>query len=275
MSAPSLIGRGEVRQDAREKATGAYVYGMDFSIPGELEAVVLRSPVPHARIVSIDASRARSLPGVNAVIVGADLPRVLFNNTLEDQPYLATDVVRYHGEPMALVAADTLARALEAAALIRFELDPLPLLDDPELAMRADAPLLHPQWKSYNADPRLHRGGNVCCHAVLSRGNIEEGFARADFVVEGNYAAQSVHQGHVEPRVAVAVMDAEETVTVYCNTQLPFWTRTQVARIMQMPEEDVRIVPLGIGGAFGSKLYAQIEPYVALLTRATGRPVGW
>jgi CO/xanthine dehydrogenase Mo-binding subunit len=207
------------------------------------------------------------------VIVGTDLPRVLFNNTLEDQPYLARDVVRYHGEPMALVAADSLARAREAAALIRVELDPLPLVDDPEAAMRADAPLLHPEWESYNADPRLNRVGNVCCHAELACGDVDEGFARADIVVESSYSTQSVHQGHLEPRVAIGVMDSAETVTVYCNTQLPFWSRIQVARVMQMPEESVRVVPLGIGGGFGSKLYAQIEPYVALLAQATKRPV--
>jgi len=268
-----LIGRSEVRLDAQEKAEGTYVYGMDFSVPGSLEAVVLRSPVPHARIVKIDASRAESLRGVHAVILGRDLPHVFFNNNLEDQPFLARSVVRYHGEPMALVAAETRERAAEAAALIRVDFDPLPVLEDPELAMLPESPLIHPQWQSYVVDPQVRRGGNVCCHTILTRGDIEAGFALADIVVEGDYSTQSVHQGHVEPRVAIAESAGDGTITVYCNTQLPYWTRTQVARLMQMQEEAVRIVPLGIGGGFGSKLYAQIEPYVALLARRTGRPV--
>ena len=273
MNPSVLIGRSEVRLDAQEKAEGAYVYGMDFSVPGSLEAVVLRSPVPHARIVKIDASRAVSLRGVHAVVLGKDVPNVFFNNNLEDQPFLARDVVRYHGEPIGLVAAETRERAAEAAALIRVDFDPLPVLEDPELAMLPESPLLHPQWESYVVDPQVRRGGNVCCHTILTRGDIDAGFAVADIVIEGDYSTQSVHQGHVEPRVAIGESARDGSITVYCNTQLPYWTRTQVARLLQMKEEAVRIVPLGIGGGFGSKLYAQIEPYVAFLAKKTGRPV--
>ena len=273
MNPSVVVGRSEVRLDAQEKAEGAYVYGMDFSVPGSLEAVVLRSPVPHARIVKIDASRAVSLRGVHAVVLGKDVPNVFFNNNLEDQPFLARDVVRYHGEPIGLVAAETREQAAEAAALIRVDFDPLPVLEDPELAMLPESPLLHPQWESYVVDPQVRRGGNVCCHTILTRGDIDSGFAVADIVIEGDYSTQSVHQGHVEPRVAIGESARDGSITVYCNTQLPYWTRTQVARLLQMKEEAVRIVPLGIGGGFGSKLYAQIEPYVAFLAKKTGRPV--
>ena len=207
------------------------------------------------------------------MVLGNDLPEVFFNNNLEDQPFLARRVVRYHGEPVGLVAAESRERALEAAALIQVDFDPLPVLEDPELAMLPGSPLIHPQWESYVVDPQVRRGGNVCCHTTLARGDIDAGFALADIVVEGDYSTQSVHQGHVEPRVAVGQSAGDGTITVYCNTQLPYWTRTQVARLLQMPEEAVRIVPLGIGGGFGSKLYAQIEPYVALLALRTGRPV--
>ena len=273
MKPDTLIGRNATRQDAREKATGEFIYGMDFRLPGALESVVLRSPVPHARILKIDAGRAEALKGIRAVILGRDLPEVYMNGPVEDQPPLAVDIVRYFGEPMALVAADTLEIAQEGARLIDVSFEPLPVVTEPEPAMLPGAPLLHPGWKSYVADEQVVRDGNVCCHARLQNGDVERGFAGSDLVVEGDFSTASVHQSHVEPRVATGVLEQNGMVTVYSNTQLTIWTRTQVARVLRMPEDRVRIVPLAIGGGFGSKLYAQIEPFVALLARKTGRAV--
>jgi CO/xanthine dehydrogenase Mo-binding subunit len=181
--------------------------------------------------------------------------------------------VRYVGEPVALVAATEPDVAEAAARLIQVRYEPLPVLADVEAAAQDDAPLLHPAWESYQAEAGVERHRNVCCHSTLRLGEVEAGFAEADLIVEGSYATESVHQAHVEPRAAVGVVDADGHVTVYSNTQLPYWIRTNVAHVMDLPEGDVRIVPTGIGGAFGSKLYPQIEPMVALLARKAGRPV--
>jgi CO/xanthine dehydrogenase Mo-binding subunit len=274
MNDDTLIGQRMVRQDTPDKAAGRYPYGMDFEIEGELHGAILRSPHAHARIRSLDASRARSLDGVEAVITAQDLPAgMLMPGMVWDQPLLASDRVRYHGEPIAAVAARTPALAAEALRLIAVEFEPLPPILDPERAMDSGAPLVHEAWMNYKAEDGLVREGNVCCHATLRTGDVERGFAACDRVVEGTYTTESVHQAHVEPRVATASVIPGQPPTVYSNTQLPYWIRTNVAHVLGVPEEEVRIVPTGIGGAFGSKLYPQIEPLTALLSRQAGRPV--
>ncbi len=157
--------------------------------------------------------------------------------------------------------------------MIEVEYELLSVITDPEAAMQPDAPLLHEHWETYRAEQSLVRFGNVCCHAQLSTGDLEKGFAAADYIFEDEFTTESVHQSHVEPRVATAVLGSDGRMAVYTNTQLPYWIRTNVAHVLGVPEEEVRIVPTGIGGAFGSKLYPQIEPFVALLARKTGRPV--
>lgn len=268
-----VVGHRLPRQDAWDKATGRYVYGMDFQVEGQLHGTILRSPHPHARIVSIDTSRARALDGVEAVITAQDLPPdLLMPGVVTDQPPLARDRVRYHGEPVALIAARTLDIAEQAKELIEVQYEPLPPILDAEAAMAPDAPLVHEDWESYHAEEGLVRRGNICCHASLHTGDPEGGFAEADLIVESEFTTESVHQSHVEPRVATGVV-GDGQATVYSNTQLPYWIRTNVAHVLGLEEEAVRIVTTGIGGGFGSKLYPQIEPFVALLSRATGRPV--
>ncbi|HET7009533.1 MAG TPA: xanthine dehydrogenase family protein molybdopterin-binding subunit [Anaerolineales bacterium] len=261
------------RLDARAKVTGEYVYGMDFSMPGMLHGKVLRSPHPHARLVDMDTRRAEALPGVRAIITGRDLPGVMMPGTVWDQPPLARDRVRYAGEPVAIVAATRPEIAEEAARLIAVKYEPLPIITDAEAAMQPGALLIHEDWASYKAEDGLVRKGNVCCHSTLHKGDVPQGFAEADTIFEDSFSTESVHQAHVEPRVAIGVVDSAGQVTVYSNTQLPYWIRTNVAHVMGVPESDVRIVPTGIGGGFGSKLYPQIEPFVALLARKAGRPV--
>ncbi len=274
MSETRLVGRRTPRQDAQAKATGSFVYGMDFQIPGQLYGAVLRSPHPHALIRSIDSSRARSLEGVEAVLTAEDLPAAfLMPGVVWDQPILAAERVRYHGEPVAAVAAKTPAIAEQALGLIEVDYQPLPAILDPEEAMAADAPLVHEAWETYKAEDGLVRDRNVCVRASLRKGNAISAFADSDFIVEGIYTTKSVHQSHVEPRVATALVLPGELPTVYTNTQLPYWIRTNVAHVLGIPEDGVRIVATGIGGAFGSKLYPQIEPLTALLSRQARKPV--
>ncbi|MBF8284003.1 MAG: aldehyde oxidase and xanthine dehydrogenase molybdopterin binding protein [Anaerolineales bacterium] len=273
MSTQRVVGQALPRLDGRAKVTGEYIYGMDFTMPGMLHGKVLRSPHPHARIVETDVRKASALPGVRAILTGQDVPALLMPGTVWDQPLLAYDRVRYAGEPVALIAADRPEVADEAARLIEITYEPLPVLTDPEAAMQPGAMLLHENWASYQAAEGLVREGNVCCHATLRKGDVARGFAEADLIFEDSFSTESVHQSHVEPRVAIGLVDSAGQVTVYSNTQLPYWIRTNVAHAVGAPESDVRIIPTGIGGGFGSKLYPQIEPFVALLARKAGRPV--
>ncbi len=273
MNEQHVVGQAMPRLDARAKVTGEYVYGMDFTVPGLLHGKVLRSPHPHARIADIDTRQAEALRGVRAIITGKDLAGMLMPGTVSDQPLLAGDRVRYAGEPVALIAADRVDIAEEAARLIAVKYEPLPIITDAEAAMQPGALLLHENWSSYKAEAGLVRDGNVCCHSTLRKGDVAQGFAEADYLFEDSFSTESVHQAHVEPRVAIGVVDSAGRVTVYSNTQLPYWIRTNVAHVIGVPESDVRIVATGIGGGFGSKLYPQIEPFVALLARKAGRPV--
>jgi CO/xanthine dehydrogenase Mo-binding subunit len=272
MSDFHAVGKAVPRLDGRAKVTGEYVYGMDFTLPGALYGKVVRSPHAHARIRAFHTEKAAQLPGVRAIITGADV-QMYMPGGIVDQPVLAWDVTRYKGEPVALIAATKPEIAAQAAALLDIEYEPLPVVTDPVAAMEPDSPLLHPDWASYQASPDIVRAGNVCCHATLVKGSVEAGFADADVIIEDSYTTESVHQAHVEPRVAVGVVSRDGKATIYSNTQLPFWVRTNVAHVLGVPESDVVIVPTGIGGGFGSKLYPQIEPLVALLARRTGRPV--
>jgi CO/xanthine dehydrogenase Mo-binding subunit len=274
MSAAKTIGRRTPRQDSLAKAAGAYTYGMDFRVEGQLVGAILRSPHPHARILSLDTAQARALPGVETVLTAEDLPSgLLMPGVVCDQPLLASGEVRYQGEPVAAVAARSAALAQQALELMRVDYQILPAVVDPERAMAPDSPLVHEGWRAYQAEEGLVREGNVCCHASLRAGDLTAGFAEADVILESTYATESVHQSHVEPRVATAVVLPGEIPTVYTNTQLPYWIRTNVAHVLGVPEDQVRIVTTGIGGAFGSKLYPQIEPLTALLSQKAQRPV--
>ena len=274
MTGTKVVGHRTLRQDALAKATGAYCYGMDFQIPGQLFGAILRSPHAHALIRSIDASRARSLAGVEVVLTADDLPAdLLMPGVVWDQPLLASDRARYHGEPVAAVAARSPEIAQQALELIAVDYHPLPALVDAEAAMAEEAPLVHEAWESYKAEEGLVRNRNICCQASLHKGDAEKAFASAEVIVEGIYTTESVHQSHLEPRVATAVVLPGQVPTVYTNTQLPYWIRTNVAHVLGVPEEEVRIVPTGIGGAFGSKLYPQIEPLTSLLSRQAKKPV--
>ncbi len=273
MTDRNVVGRPLPRLDARAKVTGEYRYGMDWALPGMLHGQVVRSPQPHARLLDIDLRQAESLPGVAAILTGRDLPDVRMPGVVWDQPPLARERVRYAGEPVALIAATRPEIAAEAARLIKIRYEPLPVISDAEKALAPGASLIHEDWAEYRAEEGLVRDGNVCCHSTLKRGEVEKGFAEADLILEGQYSTESVHQAHLEPRIAIGVVESGSRVTVYSSTQLPYWIRTNVAHVLGIDEAEVRIVPTGIGGGFGSKLYPQLEPLAALLARQTGRPV--
>lgn len=273
MSKYRVLGKDLPRVDAQRRVTGELVYGMDFRLPGMLHGRVLRSSEPHAQIVRIDTSQAKALPGVRAVLTARDIPTVFLPGIIRDIPPLAKDKVRYLGEPVALVAATTAETAEEALGLIGVEYHSLPVVSDPEEAMKPGSPLIHEHWESYSAAEGIDRTGNVACHSALRKGDTAQAFAEADYVFEDRFTTESVHQVHLEPGAAVASVSSGGHVTVYTNTQLPYWIRTNVATVLDVPESQVRIIATSIGGGFGAKLLLSVEHFCGLLSRATGRPV--
>ena len=270
---PRVVGHSLPRMDAPGKVTGTAVYASDFALPGMLHGKLLRSREPHARLVRIDAARARALPGVRAVLTAADVPDVRYGGALKDETVLARDRVRYVGQPVAAVAATTREAAEAALAAIEVVYEPLPAVLDLEAALAPGAPLIHEAWATYAAIPILHREGNVCHRARIVVGDVERGFAEADRIFEHRFRTAMVHQGYTEPRAAVASWDSSGQVTVWSNTQLPFEIQNTLAEILELAPSKIRVIVPGIGGGFGGKLRIGVEHVAALLARRTGRPV--
>jgi len=270
---PRVVGQSLPRMDAPGKVTGTAVYAADFALPGMLHGKLLRSREPHARLVRIDAARARALPGVRAVLTAADVPDVRYGGALKDETVLARDRVRYVGQPVAAVAATTREAAEAALAAIEVVYEPLPAVLDLEAALAPGAPLIHEAWATYAAIPILHREGNVCHRARIVVGDVERGFAEADRIFEHRFRTAMVHQGYTEPRAAVASWDSSGQVTVWSNTQLPFEIQNTLAEILELAPSKIRVIVPGIGGGFGGKLRIGVEHVAALLARRTGRPV--
>ncbi len=267
-----LIGGRTRRLDADDKLTGRARYASDFTLPGMLFGKIVRSDRPHARIVRIDTGAAEALPGVEAVLSG-DVTGRRFGDLVQDQTPFAFEKVRYVGDPIAAIAADTPETAELAGRLIEIEYEDLEAVFDPIAALTPDAPLVHDDVTSYSGPPELIRWGNVAGQVLLQRGEIDGAFATADHVVEATYAAHSAHQTPMEPRVAVAEVDARGRLTIHSSTQGPFMVRHQLHDVLDMPYGDVRVIAETVGGGFGSKLEAAVEMYAAMLARVTGRPV--
>src|SRR5499427_2441700 len=268
-----VVGKPLARVDAPGKVSGTAVYAADFSLPGMLCGRVLRSTLPHARILRLDVTRACALPGVRATITAADVPDVRYGAAVKDETAFAKDKVRYVGQPVAAVAAATPEAAEAALAAIDVVYEPIPTVLDLEAALAPGAPLVHEAWESYTAIPILHRDGNVCNRARIVVGDVERGFEEADHVFEHRFRTSMVHQGYTEPRAAVASWDSSGQVTVWSNTQLPFEAQNTLAEVLQILPSKIRVVVPGIGGGFGGKLRVGVEHFAALLARATGRPV--
>jgi CO/xanthine dehydrogenase Mo-binding subunit len=290
-----VVGNSLPRLDGYGKVTGRTTYAMDFAVAGMLHGAVLRSPHAYARITRIDVSRAKAHPAVHAVVVGDDLPTdplfdsassnpqeplfepkqpTRYGDVVHDNTLLAKDVVRFVGQPVALVAADTLEAAQAALQLIDVDYEPLTPVFDAEEAIQPGAPLVHEHWQSYEAPDGMGREGNICSRTRIHKGDVEKAFAEADLVVERKYHTGIQHQGHTEPRVAVAAVDGQDVLTIWTGTQLPFNVQATVSRLLRRPPGTIRVVGMGLGGGFGSKLLLGAEAYAALLTLKTGgRPV--
>jgi len=269
------IGCSPVRLDAREKVTGRAIYVVDLKLRGMLYARVLRSPLPHGRIVRLDVKKARTLAGVAAVVTGEDFP-FSFGATIQDQHFLAIEKVRFVGDPVAAVAAVDLDTAEEALSLIKLELEPLPALLDPVEAMGPRAILIHEGLSQYALAPGIFpiRGTNICNHFKLRKGDVEKGFRESEVVLEDTYTTQMVQHAHLEPHASIAQVDRCGKITVWSNTQTPHFNRKALATALRLPLQKVRVVGAPVGGGFGGKSYLKAEPVcVALALKTGGRPV--
>jgi len=273
MADGSLIGKAIPRVDALSKATGQTVYVVDLEFPGMLVGCILRSPLPHAKILGIDTTRAKRLPGVRAVITAADFPPVRYGMFLKDQSVFARDKVRYVGEKVAAVAAVDLETAQEAVNLIDVEYEELVPIFDPFEALKPDAARIHEEIDEYETVLDLVKYHNVCSMSGVKRGNVEEGFAEADFIFEDTFTTPMVHQGYLEPHACVARADASGRVTLWATTPAAFSFRDEVAEILGLPSNVVKIVAGPVGGSFGGKNDLRLEPICARLAQISGRPV--
>jgi CO/xanthine dehydrogenase Mo-binding subunit len=268
-----VVGQPIARDEGPAKVTGAARYTADVPLPGALWARCLRSTLPHARIVNIDTSRARAVPGVRAVLVGADFPASLMGRRLKDQPIVARDRVRFVGERVAAVAAVDLDTADEALALIEVEYEELPAVLDPLAAMEDDAPILHPDLLSYEGLHGRPTIPNVHSHLFSERGDLDQAFAESDYVFEHTFTTPAQHQGYLEPYSVLVGLDASGRPDVWMSNKGPFNLRAHLAAALDMPEEWVRCNPANIGGEFGGKGSPMDAPVAYQLARRTGRPV--
>ena len=261
-----------VRPDGKEKVTGAGRYTADLDLTGQLHARFRYADHTRARILRIDTSRARALPGVLAVLTHEDVPEVRYGAMVKDRLMFAKDEVRFEADVVTAVAALTPDLAARAVALIDVEYEPLPPLTDVEAAIAPDAPVVHEDWASYEADDALGRDGNVLGYSTIVKGDADAAMASADVVVTGRYVADGSQGAPIEPRAIVAQWQGDR-VTVWTSTQVPFMARSGVARVLQIPESNVRVIVPLLGGGFGSKCDFHFEGHVAALARAAGRPV--
>jgi len=280
-----VVGQKERRVDARPLVTGAPVYAAEFEQPGMLHARILHSPHAHANILHIDTSRALALPGVYAVLTHQDLPRVAHTTAGQPYPelspydmYVLDNRVRYIGDWVAFVAAETPAIADAALKLIEVDYEILPAVFDPLEAMRDGAPQLHePDTTHPNAEDNqgyiYDAAHNIAAHEVLTNGDFDTAMREADIIAEGEYRVPHIAHAMLEPHVCVAYMDGFDRLIVVSSTQVPYHTRRKLAAVLQLPISRVRVVKPRVGGGFGGKQEMLLEPVAAALAMKTRRPV--
>ena len=272
----STVGKSVTRVDARDKARGTATYIVDMKFAGMLFGKVLYSKYPHARILSIDTSRAKLLPGVKVVITGEDMP-FLHGESLHDQPFLAVGKVRYMGEAVAAVAAVDEETAEEALDLIEVEYEELPAVFNPLEAMKEGATLLHEKLGEYYHPPVITPlpGTNVCNYTQVVKGDIEQGFREADHIFEDTFTTQMQQHATIEPHAAVCMVTPDGKLTLWGNNDSPYRARREIAVALNIPLHRVRIIGAPyIGGNFGGKGGLKSEAIaIALAWNYRGRPI--
>lgn len=285
-----VVGTRPIRHDGLDKVTGRAQYGADINFPGLLHGKMHRSPHAHARILSIDTSKAEALPGVKAVITASsfaiikdqviDLAETMGNLRVGAENCLAHDKVLYKGHAVAAVAATNAHIAEQAIELIDVDYEVLPTVLTLHDAMKEEAPLLHEKrLTTHSLQERFARGtdtgevSNIAGHFRYERGDTEQGFKEAAIVVEREFTTKTVHQGYIEPHTSTGLWGHDGAVTIWTSTQGSFGIRAQTAAMLGIAESKVKVVPMEIGGGFGGKIPTYLDPIVALLSKKSGRPV--
>jgi CO/xanthine dehydrogenase Mo-binding subunit len=253
------VGHSVPRVDGIEKVTGKAKFVGDISVPGMLYGKILRSPYPHARLLSIETKKAEALAGVVAVLTAADIADV--NPIYNGRPVIAMHKVRYVGEPVAAVAAEDLASAEDALSAIQVNYEELPSVTGIDAALQKGAPVIHED-----------KAGNIGTHERVIRGNVDDGFAQSDEIVEDTFTFPMVYHYAMEPHSVIAHY-GEDEITVWSSAQHPFQVRGDIARIFKVPQSKVRLIINYLGGGYGSKSYTKFEPLVVALARKAKQPV--
>jgi CO/xanthine dehydrogenase Mo-binding subunit len=268
------VGIPSPRVEGEQKVSGGALYAVDVGLPDMLWAKVLRSPIAHGRIKKIDATTALALPGVKAVVTGADLAGAKIGKKIVDMPILADGVVRYVGEKVAAVAAESEAVAEAAVDLIDVEYEDLPIVTDPLQAAEPSAPLLHPNLAAYKG--LLHKidtPTNVFVHLTWKKGEVTEGFRQSDVVVENTFTVPAVHQAYIEPHSSLVRVNADGGAEIWSSNKSPFGLRDQVGNALQVPAAQLIVHPCYVGGDFGGKGDGNDVALCYALAKRSGRPV--
>ena len=297
MQQHTVMGQRLPKVDGLERVTGDALYGADVTLPGMLHGKILRSPHAHARISRIDYSKAFRLDGVVAVVTAGDLRAGQATESTGHQAHsetydpgheeesgatsrpnasrtvFASAKALWAGQPVAAVVATSVEVAEQALNRIEVTYEVLEPLLTAEEAMQPDASLLHPNLFTNTLGDQPDTPSNITTHVELSRGDVEQGFKEADVIVEDTYRTRMVHQGYLEPRATLAKVDSDGKLTIWSSTQGSFSIQQQAADILRLPPSQINVIPVEIGGGFGSKVQGVLEPMAALLALRTGRPV--
>jgi CO/xanthine dehydrogenase Mo-binding subunit len=278
-----VVGTRPIRPDGVDKVTGRAVFAADTRAAGMLWGKIKRSPHAHANILSIDTSKAAALPGVRAVLTGADFPDIPSEEAFVGEGpmnfrdlsrnVMARDKVLYEGHAVAAVAASTQAIANQALELIDVEYKVLPFVIDVEAAMAPDAPILHDDLFTAGVDPKPTKPSNVAKVVTFKKGDIEAGFKDADVIVEGRYTTQPVHQGYIEPHACLATYASDGQISIHASSQGHFMIRAYTAKLLGIDMANIRVNPAEIGGGFGGKTLIYLEPVAVALSKMSGRSV--
>ena len=278
-----VVGTRPIRPDGVDKVTGRALFGTDGVMPGMLWGKIKGSPHAHAKILSIDTSKAVAHPGVKAVVTAADFRDItreealagesLFNLRDLNDRTMAREKVLYEGHPVAAVAAISPSIAEEAVELIDVQYEVLPHVLDVEEAMCEDAPVLHDDMFTHGIDPKPTKPSNIAKKLTYKKGDVKAGFAEADVVIEGRYTVVPVHQAYIEPHACVCAYNADGQVTIFSSSQGHFMVRDSVAKLLGIDVSNIRAIPAEIGGGFGGKTNIYLEATAVILSRKSGRPV--
>src|SRR5437868_6072078 len=270
------IGQRTIRPDGVDKVTGRAAFAADTTMPGMIWGKILRSPHPHARIKSIDTSKALALPGVKAVVTARDIVDFPVDKSVmlgiqdlrwRSRQVMASEKALVPGQPVAAVAATPEAIAGKACELIEVDYEVLPWAIEIDDALKADAPILH-EFNKFEGKP-----SNIAGKLEVKKGDIAQGFKEAEVVIERTFTTRPVHQGYIEPHACLISVAADNKTTIWSSSQGQFMVRAMTAYLTGIPQSDIRAIPAEIGGGFGGKTIVYLEPLATMLAKKSGRPV--